>query len=232
MSVVRGAKRGESCVWLLFVSNGLAVTLELCYLRARIFIHGRTKVNFQFRPEKAIQSVGVLLNATSMGSMEFIRLLKLLYIAERRQLEKYGAPLVGGKLTAMKNGPLHSVVYDLIKGQSTLSASWNRYFQTNHHNIEKVDDPGVRDLSRAEVQLLRAISAEFEDMDSWDLVEHTHTFQEWLDTNVAPDTSATITPQALLIALKIPQVEIDGIFEAEQEAIQLQKELGVLNGLN
>lgn len=188
-------------------------------------------MDFQFRPEKAIQSASVLLTASS-GAMEFIRLLKLLYIAERKQLEKNGTPLVGGKLVAMRNGPLHSVVYDLIKGQSALSARWNKFFRTAHHSIEKLDDPGVSDLSRGEVQLLNSVSSEFEDYGTWELVEYTHSFQEWCNTKASANTSETITPQGVLRALGIPQSEIDGILEAEQEAIQLQRELGPLNGVS
>jgi uncharacterized phage-associated protein len=44
--------------------------------------------------------------------MNYMRLLKLLYIAERETLGRTGRPIVGGPVTAMERGPVLLEVLD------------------------------------------------------------------------------------------------------------------------
>lgn len=56
--------------------------------------------------EKAIQAVGVLLRREGKRASR-LRLLKLLYIADRISLQKTGTPILGSKVVALKHGPVH-----------------------------------------------------------------------------------------------------------------------------
>jgi len=58
----------------------------------------------------------VLLKFEESREMDRVRLLKLLYIADRESIAQTGEPILGTKLVAMKWGPLHSKVLDLING--------------------------------------------------------------------------------------------------------------------
>ena len=71
---------------------------------------------FQFGTRKIVEAAAVLLRSSQHGRMGRLRLLKLLYIADRESLRETGRPIVGTKLVAMDLGPVHSEVYDLIKG--------------------------------------------------------------------------------------------------------------------
>ena len=84
----------------------------------------------KFNTEKAIQVAGVLLREEGK-SMTRLRLLKLLLIADRQSLRETGRPILGSRIVAMDNGPLHSDVYDLIKGAHNSAPAWSAYF-TNH----------------------------------------------------------------------------------------------------
>ena len=64
---------------------------------------------FRFSIQKTIQAVGVLLRL-ARGRMGRLRLLKLLYIADRESLREFHRPIIGSRTVAMKNGPLHNEV--------------------------------------------------------------------------------------------------------------------------
>ena len=63
--------------------------------------------------------VGVLLGYERARRMNYMRLLKLLYLAVREFLLKTGHTITGDHAGAMKRGPVSSQVYDLIRGLSS-----------------------------------------------------------------------------------------------------------------
>ena len=74
-------------------------------------------MQLRFNFEKSLQAAGVLLQLEE-GRMPYLRLLKLLYIADRELLAESAASLTGDRAYAMKHGPVLSHVYSLIKGES------------------------------------------------------------------------------------------------------------------
>jgi uncharacterized phage-associated protein len=75
-------------------------------------------MHLRFHFEKSLQAAGVLLHLEG-GRMPYMRLLKLLYIADREMLAETAKPVTGDRAYAMKNGPVLSHVYALIKGESS-----------------------------------------------------------------------------------------------------------------
>jgi len=130
--------------------------------------------------KKMAQAVGVLLHEEPDQRTSYMRVLKLLVIADREALEKAGRPIIGSRVVAMKDGPLHSVVYDLIKNEHPDVPMWDSYFDTvGKFDIQMHDNPGVDQLSRFEVELLQGVSRERAWMDQWALSEETHKFRDW-----------------------------------------------------
>jgi uncharacterized phage-associated protein len=82
----------------------------------------------QFDTHKAIQAAGVLLRFEK-NRMSYLRLLKLLYIADREFIRDSGLPLLGSRAVAMEHGPLHSDVYNLVKGIHENTSLWSRFFR-------------------------------------------------------------------------------------------------------
>src|SRR5690606_35210841 len=114
--------------------------------------------------------------------MSSVRLLKLLYIADREHLKKAGRPIIGDQPVAMKNGPLHSAVYDLVRGTHRAEDVWSRYIHKDRYEVEHVVDPGVSELSRSEIETLNAVSDRYTNYGEWELVDLTHKFSEWIAT--------------------------------------------------
>ena len=133
---------------------------------------------FPFRPGKAIQAAAFLLRCDGVEAMNYMRLLKLLYLADRRCLEETGHPITGDWAAMMERGPVLSNMYDLIKGEGPNVVLWERFFRTEHYNIRKIASPSRGQLSAAEIDILRAVADEHREHGEWDLSRITHALPE------------------------------------------------------
>ena len=178
---------------------------------------------FRSTLQKKIQAAGVILR--DRGPTDRLRLLKLLYIADREALQQRGVPILGGLMVAMKHGPLHSEVYDLIKGSHASEAEWSACFQSQGNTITMIHDPGRMDLSPFEIDLLNAVTDRYQDVDTWELSELTHEFQEWVQS-VQKGTSRHIPSEQLLKALDFSDEEIASITQSAESHALLMQRLG------
>src|SRR6266481_4115650 len=106
---------------------------------------------------KAIQAASVLLKTDRCKRMSYLRLIKLLYIADRESLKETGRKITRDRTVAMKNGPVLSGIYDLIKGRHEAADEWSQKIRKDGYQVELVDDPGSGQLSRYEIKKLREV---------------------------------------------------------------------------
>src|SRR5258705_2140806 len=100
------------------------------------------KATFKFDREKAISAIKVVLKNVD-GKCDFHRLFKILYFAEQKHLSKYGRPIFGDTYIAMKDGPVPSDIYDIlkiIKGDSiyydpSLQETFAKYFSVDDYKV-------------------------------------------------------------------------------------------------
>ena len=78
--------------------------------------------------------------------MEYIKLIKLMYLADRTSILEADYPITGDTFYALKKGPIVSRVMNFIRGKKR-DATWSGHFTTSGHSIELTDDPGNDDLS-------------------------------------------------------------------------------------
>ena len=155
-------------------------------------------MNLRFNFEKSVQAAAYLLHLDG-GRMERMRLLKLLYIADREMLSEVGRSITGDTGYAMNYGPVLSRVYNCIKGEDPNALDWEKQIQSEGHAVRLVQNSSRDDLSRAEIGKLNEVTERFRNQDEWDISEHTHTFQEWKDHYVK-DSSASIPWEEMLKA--------------------------------
>ena len=151
--------------------------------------------------------------------MCYLRLLKLLYIADRENLLKSRRPIVGTRTVAMKNGPLHREVYNLIKGEHSDEASWGEFIRTEGYEVELLKDPGVSEMSPCEVRTLTDTFERYRSLGEWDLVEVTHGFPEWIKNYQDPgeDTSRVIPFEDMLDAIGLSKEKAEILAEANEK---------------
>jgi uncharacterized phage-associated protein len=155
-------------------------------------------MTYRLNINKAIQAAGVLLREEPSRRMSYMRLLKLLYIADRESLKKTGRPITGDRVVAMCNGPVLSEVYDCIKGTACHLAEWERFYRTERYDVEMVDNPPTGELCRYEIETLQRVSKERLDKDQYEIVDETHSFPEWSDPG---NTSRPIAFEDILKAV-------------------------------
>ena len=133
----------------------------------------------KFNSEKAIEAAAVIARHEGKRTTR-LRLLKLLYIADRTLLKERGRPLLGSRTVAMDNGPLHSDVYDMLKGEHIATPRWSKYF-TNEgpRDVLLTQEPDTANLSRNEIETLQRVVDLHSQIDDWQLSELTHGFEEW-----------------------------------------------------
>ncbi len=167
-------------------------------------------IPFRSSLQKKIQAAGVILR--DRGPMDRLRLLKLLYIADREALQERGVPIIGGLVVAMNHGPLHSEVYDLIKGAHVNEADWSTCIVSKGNTITLNNDPGRLALSPFEIDKLNAVTERYQNVDIWELSELTHEFVEWQDS-FQKGTSRPIPSEKLLKEVGFSNEEIAGIVD-------------------
>jgi uncharacterized phage-associated protein len=153
---------------------------------------------------KAIEAAAILAQQSPGRNIGSKRLLALLYIASRECLRRSGRPMVGGRLVAMKYGPIHGDVYSLIKEESDAEglAEWSKHFHTDGYRVVLDADPGINALSRFETQILNEVIQKYEDEDDWDIAHQTHEFNEYRSA-FTKGRARRITLEQIIHAVKL-----------------------------
>ncbi len=138
---------------------------------------------FRFDLLKTIQATAFLIRQPGKDQSAYLKLMKLLYLAERESLLETGHPFTGDKTYAMKHGPALSATCDLMNGTER-DGLWERYLRgTGDHELEIVEDPGVDRLCKYECEKLADIAHRYSDKDRWETRDDTHHLPEWEKNN-------------------------------------------------
>ena len=116
--------------------------------------------------------------------MSYMKLIKLLYLADREALLRWGRPISTDCYVSMDRGPVLSRVLDLAtdgEDPGTPSIWASRITEPSNYEVQLKGEAECDELSDAEVQLLEKIFAEHGRKSRWDLVKLTHTLPEWID---------------------------------------------------
>lgn len=173
---------------------------------------------FFFNAKKGMQAAAALLRSEETRQTSYLRLLKLLYIADRESVRDTGRPITGDAVVAMDHGPVLTGMYDLVKMRGYQVPVWSKYFQVSGYHVKLTHDPGVGMLSRYELEKLREVSERYAAKTDWDIVEDTHQFEEW-KRNYAKSMARPIPPEHILEAVgraeDIPELQQDEKDRAE-----------------
>lgn len=136
-----------------------------------------------FNQEKATATAAFLLRLRG-GRMSYLKLIKLLYLADREALNRWGFNITSDRYVSMDHGPVVSNIYNLLTIDERDNAFWSRYISPPLGKFEvelkSTDIPGSQ-LSPAEENLLQEIFTKYGTWDRWRLRDFTHDLQEWRD---------------------------------------------------
>jgi len=112
---------------------------------------------FQFEPEKALEAI--LYTASRVRNADMYLCLKTLYVADKKSLSLYGRFIAGDWYSAMRDGPVGSNTYDIVK----FVRSDNNYsavpqaidaFRLDGNSIVGLRDPDLDWLSESDIECL------------------------------------------------------------------------------
>ena len=120
--------------------------------------------------------------------MAHIKLMKLLYLADRLSMERYDAPMSDDSQCNMKNGPILSATLDLMNGTRS-SCAWSAFISPIKNNEVALQRDFAWDeldeLSRADIAILDEVFATFGHLKRWELVDYVHTLPEWENPGIS-----------------------------------------------
>jgi len=186
--------------------------------------------------QKLFQTVHLLLER-ELGNMNYMKLIKLLYIADKRKISSIGTPITGDTYCSMKNGPVLSGLLDFINQRNhniQELTDWNELFEQDGQYsiaIRGEVDPGTGDLSKREKALLNTVFDEFREYTPFQMVDYIHNEElfpevEWREAERL-GTSFALTLRSLRLAAGMAAEEVVSIEEEERILDSEAQVLGV-----
>ena len=172
-----------------------------------------------FREDKATQMAARFLSLAG-GSMDYVKLLKLMYLADKQMLLERNRPIVYDAWVSMRFGPVLSQVYNMIRTPNT--GTWSKHIRTAGSCVALTADPGGDGLSRAEDDVVDSVFVKHGHKDRWDLERESHEFNEWDDPG---DLEYPISYENVLAAEGFPAEIIPKILEAIAEQDRVERVL-------
>ena len=146
------------------------------------------KVSTKFNEIKATQAAAVFLKIRGNPNLEmsYMKLIKLLYLADRESLLRWDRTISSDNFVSMDKGPVLSHVLDRINegARNGESSYWvNHITQCGNREVRLTLDPSDDELSEAECELLSEVFAKYGHLSRWEIVDYVHTLPEWKNPN-------------------------------------------------
>jgi len=170
-----------------------------------------------FNEAKATQAAARLLTLRG-GSMSYVKLIKLLYLADREALIRWGRPITTDHYVSMDNGPVVCRIYDLIRNEPPPNCFlvWRKFISIpENYEVHLLGDPGSGELSGPEQELIDEVFVQHGGQNRWKVVAYTRSLPEW----TYPDGGALpIEYRDILKAAQVPEKEISAVEESLEYA--------------
>ncbi len=186
-------------------------------------------ITFKFNEIKTTQAAALFLKKND-SHMNYMKLIKLLYFADRGALTLWERPITGDNYVSMPKGPVLSNVLNIINygKYCNLNSYWYKYITTpSDHEIKLKETPEHDTLSKREMELIDELFEEFKGLSQWDMVEICHEMlPEWEDVE-KENTSKPIKIERILKEVDKSPDEIKAIEEEVSNLNYIEKILSI-----
>lgn len=159
-------------------------------------------IQYRFDLEKATQAAAKFIKLAG-GKMKYLKLIKLLYLADRDAIRILEQPISGDKYYSLKYGPILSRVKNLINEEEEPGEYWKKHISApNDYNVKLNSDPGDEALSEAEDEIIESIFKSYGNLDQFKLANLTHEIcEEWQPPAEDGPLATPITIESILKAV-------------------------------
>lgn len=174
-----------------------------------------------YSADKVLQIITYLLSLNN-GRMDLLKLMKELYLIDRRSIEERDSSLSGDVFCSMPHGPVLSQTLNMLTMLPDYP-SWFEYLDSSRKMyypdiVLKKQLPELDRLSEKDKSYIREISDKFKDYTEFQIEDYTHKLPEWVDPN---GSSRKIRFQDVMRALQ----------KSDAEILAAKKEYDALNEL-
>ena len=159
-----------------------------------------------YDPRKAAQTIAYFAIKNSKRPLDVLKAIKLVYLADRASIERFGFPIQDERRVSMPHGPVNSETYSYIQGERDgRVVGWEDFLRDREdHKValarREIDVDDLDELSAADLEVLDDVWSEFGKMSQWEIRDWTHNpknVPEWED----PDGSSTNIPLGRLLQM-------------------------------
>lgn len=189
------------------------------------------KTLLEFDYKKATQAINYLAKREG-GQIGKLKLIKLIYLADRYHVRRYGRPLVNDAYFAMPLGPVGSSVKDIAEFSSFLDETELAYASQfigkgdTVHTVVSKNNVDTNVFSKSELEALEFAFNEFGGQTSSALVNLTHRYPEWVKFKSALESKETTRePMSYSDFFANPENGPEDKFALDNNVLSASKEL-------
>ncbi|RYH06459.1 Panacea domain-containing protein [Tropicimonas sp. IMCC6043] len=166
-----------------------------------------------YNARKAAQTIAYFALRSGANRIFMLKAIKLVYLADRESIGRYGFPIQDERHVSMPHGPVNLSTYEHVNGSYRTDATgWSEFLRDREDHMVALarDDITIDDLdelSDADLEVLDSVWEGFGHVPRWDLVKWTHNpanIPEWED----PDGSlASIPLQRIMNSVRVPNAD-------------------------
>lgn len=167
------------CLWHITMPTALKLSMEV-----RTHPLGELADTSNMFDERKTAQMAAFFLAKGDGSMSHLKLMKLLYLAERESLVRFGIQMTGDRLVSMDQGPVLSETLNHMDDEvESVEDGWMSWISSKaNYELSLIKDARkmrLNRLSRNDIEILNDVWRGFGHLGKWEIRDFTHTLPEW-----------------------------------------------------
>lgn len=142
-------------------------------------------ISFKVNQDKTLEAIVYL--ASKAPGIDIYHTVKTMFYADKKHLNKYARPILGDLYIKMENGPVPSLVKDIVDCNRFLPLSMQEKIKEaietkgRNKNITAKRNPDFAEFSETDIECLDDALAYCKDKTFDELKDLTHTERAWID---------------------------------------------------
>lgn len=164
------------------------------------------------------------------ASIDKLKILKLVWISDRLHLRKFWKPIIGDTYFAMKMWPVASWIKNIceLNGNylSTKALKYiSEYLQKFSYKIRSKKETDFSQFSDTNIEIIKNVFDKFWKEWSFDLVDFTHKYPEWIKFQHKLDSWEIIQANMDYLDFFKNTTSQDNIFDIDDEHLEYSKDI-------
>lgn len=180
--------------------------------------------------KKATQAINYLAKKSVNNIVNDLKAIKLIWIADRYHLRKYGRPVISDQYYAMPRGPVCSIALDIADKSAALSEVESNYANSYLSNLTIYEIKSIKDVdmdvfSETDIEALEFACDNFHVFQKFDLVNMTHLYPEWSKHEYLINAGSRRVDMDYVDFFDDPKDLIGDKFKSDPEILKIAKEI-------